>query len=260
MSARNGYLRVATTSGNSNWESNEAVTSQSGVYVLQPHGGTLAQVGKVEGLGKGEKIYAVRFLDATAYVVTFKQTDPLYTVDLSDPTNPQVRGELKITGYSSYLHPIADDRMIGLGQDVDVNLRTAGTQVSLFDVSNLDSPSRLAVYQLPGMNSQAEFDPHAFLYWPATGLLVIPINGGYATPVEGPSSYYNQSGSALALHVSSGSISLLGTITQPTGINGGYDTIQRTLVIGSTLWTVSADGLLASDLSTLQPTAWIPLV
>ncbi len=85
MSARNGYLRVATTSGNSNWESNSAVTSQSGVYVLRADGSNLTQVGKVEGLGKGEKIYAVRFLDATAYVVTFKQTDPLYTVDLSDP-------------------------------------------------------------------------------------------------------------------------------------------------------------------------------
>jgi hypothetical protein len=261
MSARDGYLRVATTSGNANWEGDSAVNSQSGVYVLHPDGANLVQVGKVEGLGKGEKIYAVRFLDTTAYVVTFKQTDPLFTVDLSDPTRPRVRGELKINGYSSYLHPIGDGRLIGIGQDVDSYLRTAGTQISLFDVSNLDRPSRLAVLGLPGSNSEAEFDPHAFLYWPANGLLVVPLNSRMvAYPGDAVGTPYAPTVGVLVLRVSGDHLSQLGFLTQPYSSTVGYAyPIRRSLVIGDTLWTVSEDGLMASDISTLQRTAWIPV-
>jgi hypothetical protein len=254
MSARNGYLRVATTSGNANWESSVAVDSQSGVYVVHPDGSNLSLVGKVEGLGKGEKIYAVRFLDNVGYVVTFKQTDPLYTVDLSDPTKPTVHGELKITGYSSYLHPIDNHRLIGIGQDVTAQLRTAGTQISLFDVSNVDNPTRLDVYQMPGTSSAAEFDPHAFLYWPATGTLVIPLNSN----MYGGDGLSSPGTSALVLHVSGNTISPVGSLTQLS--MNGYDPIQRSLVIGSTLWTISNNGLMASDLLTLQRIAWIPLI
>ncbi len=248
MSDRGGYLRVATTTGNSNWESDEKVTSQSGIYVLHADGGNLVQVGKVEGLGKGERIYAVRFLDTTAYVVTFKQTDPLYTVDLSNPAKPVVHGALKISGYSSYLYPIDNGRLLGIGQDVNDRVQTTGTQVSLFNVSNLDSPTRLAVYSLPGASSEAEYDPHAFLYWPADGLLVLPIqSNGVTTGV-------------LVLHVGSGGFSPLGTLTQPVdGQNLDGTPIRRSLVIDHTLWTVSDAGLMASDLTTLQRTAWIPL-
>jgi uncharacterized secreted protein with C-terminal beta-propeller domain len=250
MSARNGYLRVATTSGNSNWESNVAVNSQSGVYVLRPNRDHLDQVGRVEGLGKGEKIYAVRFLDNIAYVVTFKQTDPLYTVDLSDPTNPTVRGELRITGYSSYLHPIAGNRVIGIGQDVNSRVQASGTQVSLFDVSQVDNPSRLAVYQIPGGRSNAEYDPHAFLYWPATGLLVVPLDSVYYSgDVVG-----SQAMGVLVLRISGGSIERLGFLSQPVP-----EQIQRSLVIGQTLWTVSNQGLMGWDITTLEPTAWVAL-
>jgi hypothetical protein len=251
MSARGGYLRVATTSGNSNWESNVAVNSQSGVYVLHPDGNHLSEVGRVEGLGKGEKIYAVRFLDTTAYVVTFKQTDPLYTVDLSNPNRPTVRGELKITGYSSYLHPIDGNRVIGIGQDVNARVQADGTQVSLFDVSRVDNPTRLAVYQIPGSRSDAEYDPHAFLYWPATGLLVVPLSSVYySSDVTGI-----QSTGVLVLRISGSSIQRLGFLNQPVN-----DAIQRSLVIGQTLWTVSNSGLMGSDISTLEPTAWVPLI
>jgi uncharacterized secreted protein with C-terminal beta-propeller domain len=252
MSSRGGYLRVATTSGNSNWEINQAVTSQSGVYVLKPDGDHLSEVGKVEGLGQGEKIYAVRFLDTLAYVVTFKQTDPLYTVDLSDPTRPTVRGELKITGYSSYLHPIDGNRVIGIGQDVNARVQADGTQVSLFDVSNVDNPTRLSVYQIPGAHSNAEYDPHAFLYWPATGLLVVPLTSVYYSgDMVG-----SEANGVLVLRVTGSSIQRLGFVNQPTG----NDPIQRSLVIGQTLWTVSYGGLMGSDITTLEPTAWVPLI
>ncbi len=244
MSEWDGHLRLATTND---------TASSSTVYVLRQDGKRLVSTGKVGGLGKGERIYAVRFVGPTGYVVTFRQTDPLYTVDLHDPAKPVVTGELKINGYSAYLHPAEDGRLIGVGQDASDQGRVMGTQVSLFDVSNLAHPSRLAQYALTGSHSAAEFDPHAFLYWPADHLLVIPVttygpvNSGFAkTPPSG----------AVVLRVGDNSLTQLGTITQPSSAKSGG--ISRSLVIEHTLWTVSNVGLQATDISTLDKLAWIP--
>src|SRR5690606_24107857 len=122
MSEWDGRLRVAATT-----EGRDGGQSQSGVYVLAPKDGQLVQVGAVEGLGLGERIYAVRFIGPIGYVVTFRQTDPLYTVDLRDPTAPVVRGALKIPGYSAYLHPVDDTRLIGVGQDATDSGQILGT-------------------------------------------------------------------------------------------------------------------------------------
>jgi hypothetical protein len=271
MSEWNGVLRVATTT-------DTGQGSNSGVYVLAPAGGRLVPVGAVDGLGKGERIYAVRFVGPVGYVVTFRQVDPLYTVDLSDPARPTVRGELQILGYSAYLHPVGDTRLIGVGQDATDNGRVRGTQVSLFDVSSLDAPARLAHYTLPGAYSEAEFDPHAFLFWPSSGLLVLPVNGGAGVvePVvvedgtgvgdqSAPNSPFRMAASgALVLRVSDNQISEVGFVSHP-GDPYGYTTpIQRSLVTvdpsgETTLWTVGADGILATDAGTLAPLAWIPL-
>jgi len=275
MSDREDLLRVASTTDAMMAPGAEQVRSQSGVYVLAQDGEQLVQIGAVEGLGKGERIYAVRFIESVAYVVTFRQTDPLYTIDLGDPRKPTVRGELKIPGYSAYLHPANDNRLIGVGQDATDQGQVMGTQVSLFDVGNLADPIRLAKYTLRGTYSEAEFDPHAFLYRPATGLLVVPLQSRYgvAMPVEpngGPGSSgsgiaapdrYAATSGALVLHVSGNSISEIGFITHPGTINnGGYAMpIRRSLTIESTLWTVSGGGLMASDSRTLARLAWIPL-
>src|SRR5690606_17502076 len=167
-----GHLRVATTVEQ---PSRGEPRSESTVYVLRQRGETLVETGSVGGLGKGERIYAVRFVGSVGYVVTFRQTDPLYTVDLSDPTAPTVLGELKVAGYSAYLHPAGDGRLIGVGQEATEQGRIQGTQVSLFDVGDLARPSRIAQYHVRYGHSEAEFDPHAFLYWPRTGLLVVPL-------------------------------------------------------------------------------------
>src|SRR6201999_1132705 len=103
-----GHLRVATTTGGQVW-ADQQVRSSSAVHVLRVD--DLQEVGKVGGLGKGEQIYSVRFAGPIGYVVTFRQTDPLYTVDLSRPEAPKVLGELKITGYSAYLHPVDNGRL-----------------------------------------------------------------------------------------------------------------------------------------------------
>ena len=106
MDEKDGYFRIATTDSE-NWSSE---TNTNNLYVLNEN---LEIIGKVEGLAKGEKIYSVRFIGKMGYMVTFKEIDPLFVIDLSDPTNPQVKGELKIPGYSSYLHPYDENHIIG---------------------------------------------------------------------------------------------------------------------------------------------------
>jgi hypothetical protein len=276
LSEWNGSLRVATTSVGQPSATTRA-TTQAGVYVLAQDGEHLSVKGSVEGLGKGEQIYAVRFVGPVGYVVTFRQTDPLYTVDLADPAHPTVAGQLKIPGYSAYLHPAEGSKLIGVGQNANAQGRISGTQVSLFDVGDLASPSRLASYTLAGSHSDAEFDPHAFLYWPATGLLVIPLQSYTpATPVPGPVPTNDIGGAvkpgstslklapqfgALVLKVSGSTIAEVGFITHPSDGSSGYyypPQILRSLIVDKTLWTVSAGGLLASDMTTLVRQAWVP--
>jgi hypothetical protein len=148
--------------------------SEGRVTVLKVDGERLAQVGVVTGLGLGERIRGVRFVGDVGYVVTYRQTDPLYTVDLTDPANPRVRGELSVLGYSAYLHPAGDDRLLGLGQDGTETGSTTGLQLSLFDVGNLDSPRRLDRVRLAGAWSDAESDHHAFTM--AGDLVLIPYS------------------------------------------------------------------------------------
>jgi hypothetical protein len=186
--------------------------------------------------------------------VTFRQTDPLYSVDLSDPAKPRVTGELKITGYSAHLQPAGDGRLIGIGQEADNRGVVQGTQVSLFDVSDPQKPRRLAQHHLAGAQSEAEWDPHALLWWPATKLLVVPVMQ-YDPAATGPAN------AALALRVTDSGIEKAGMVAQPANIDGerGWTPgIRRSLVIGDVLWTVSEFGLQASRLSTLEQIGWVP--
>ncbi len=170
MSEHDGHLRVASTTGGP-WRFDE--DAESMVSVLARRDGALEVVGQVGDMGRGERIFAVRYVGDVAYVVTFRQTDPFYTVDLSDPTDPRVRGELKITGYSGYLHPVGPDRILGIGQEATDEGRTTGTKVTLFDVSDLDAPVDLATWSPGGGHSGAEWDHHAFLWW--DGRAVLPF-------------------------------------------------------------------------------------
>jgi hypothetical protein len=271
MSAWDGALRVATTTSGT-FTSGSEQESVSAVYVLEQSGDQLDIVGKAGGLGTGEQIYAVRFVGPTGYVVTFRQTDPLYTLDLSDPAQPRVVGQLPLSGYSAYLYPIDATHLIGIGQDANSLGQTTGTQISLFDVSDLAAPVRLATFDLQFGHSEAEFDPHAFLYWPATRLLVIPVQlpSGLSpqpvppgSPVQGSavqtSPAYFPASEAVVLHVADQGFTELGTITHP--VTPGYPSgpqIRRSLIIGSALWTLSDGGLKANDSTTLTPLAWVP--
>mmetsp|Transcript_13819 Transcript_13819/g.20588 ORF Transcript_13819/g.20588 Transcript_13819/m.20588 type:complete len:1015 (+) Transcript_13819:152-3196(+) len=185
------YLRVATTTWgqwgvvDDIWQQTE--TSESSVYVMKmtsfgnenedDDGGAMEIVGSVNEIGLGERIYAVRFVGVRGYVVTFRQIDPFYTLNLSDPTAPEVVGELKIPGFSNYLHPISDELILGLGQDADENGSTNGLQISLFDVSDFAKPKQVRKYTEDNKaSSAAQYDHRAFRYLPESKLLILPLS------------------------------------------------------------------------------------
>ena len=236
MDEYDGVLRVASTTAPSGWWWSD--TSESLVSTLRLNGGELQQVGQVTGLGQGEQIYSVRFIDDAGYVVTFRQTDPLYVVDLADPTEPRVAGELKILGYSAYLHPVGDGLLLGLGQSADEEGRTSGTQFSLFDVSDPENPTRIDQVKMESGYSAAEYDHHAFTYW--EGLTLVPYQSWKNDKTES---------GVLAVRVDKGTLSFKGVLEQH---EKEPDPI-RTIVIGDTIYTITYGGIGTNDLNTLEP-------
>jgi hypothetical protein len=237
LSEHEGKLRVATTEEPFWFDGAQQGEQQSTVTVLDQVDNKLVRIGSVSGLGKGERIYAVRFLGEQGYVVTFRQIDPLYTLDLRDPTAPKVVGELKIPGYSAYLHPVGDGRLLGIGR------ARADVQASLFDVSNPASPQRLALHNYgPGM-TPVEGDPHAFLWWAKANLAVIPLHG-YQTSSASP--FVGVEG----LQVGPNTLTSFGRIAH-TSAERPQIPIDRSFVIGDRLYTLSYLGLLSNSLANM---------
>ncbi|WP_171906634.1 beta-propeller domain-containing protein [Jiangella alba] len=240
MSEHEGVLRVATTIDGWNGTTD---TSESVLYTLEEGDGELVQLGQVGGLGKGEQIYAVRYFGDTGYVVTFRQVDPLYVLDLSDPAAPAVTGELKITGYSAYLHDAGDDRLLGVGQETTENGMAVGAQISLFDVADPTAPAKLDGHVVPNAWSQTEWDPQAFLFWPETRQVVVPMETG-----TGPS--------ALIVRLDGDAVTEQGQITRTESPRDGWAWLRRTVIVGDTLYTVWQDGVQANGLADLEPRGW----
>ena len=172
LSSYDGHLRVATTSAPP-WGGQ--TPSSSSVIVLEERANGLVQVGRVDGLGIGERIYAVRYFGDLATVVTFRQTDPLYVLDLSDPAAPRKTGELKIPGFSTYLHPVGDDLLLGVGQDADAQGRVTGMQVSLFDISDRTAPTQVDRLPLGQGWTPAADESRAFGYDVARRTALLPL-------------------------------------------------------------------------------------
>lgn len=245
LSEWKGALRVATTEDPLWLNGAQQRDSESAVSVLRQDGGSLVQVGRVGGLGTGERIYAVRFLGDRGYVVTFRQVDPLYTLDLADPASPRVAGQLKIAGYSAYLHPVGDDLLLGVGQDATEDGRRTGAQVSLFDVSDPASPKRLQQRALgSGAASDAEWDHLAFLWWAPANLAMLPLQQ-YGTD---PASTF---AGAVGLRVQRTGIEEVGRVTH--GADPYPVVVRRAFVAGGRVITLSDRGIAASRLDTLAP-------
>jgi uncharacterized secreted protein with C-terminal beta-propeller domain len=167
----NDNLRVATTVGENWWLWRGNDQSANDVYILNPK---MQQAGKITDLGEGERIYSVRFIEDKGYLVTYRQIDPFYILDLSDPSTPRKTGELKIPGYSSYLHPLSDNLILGIGkEDWKVKL-------SVFDVSDTENPKEVDKKILDDYYSQVISNHHAFLLDAENKYFFIPgSNNGY---------------------------------------------------------------------------------
>ena len=234
MSEFEGDLRVATTAYSDDFGGGQ----DNGVHVLRVDGADLVEVGSVRGLGRGEQIQGVRFDGPRGYVVTFRQVDPLYVIDLSNPSNPAMVGELKIPGYSTYLKPIGGGRLIGVGMSGTETGQITGVQVSLFDVSDPAAPRQVATAEIAEW-SEATWDPHAFLWWEPTGQIVIPKEMN-CVEFGGPGCE-----SAVVLRLESDELVEQGRLMQ-------WFPIRRSMIASNRLVTVSAGGVLVSDMETLD--------
>ncbi|MCL2814008.1 MAG: beta-propeller domain-containing protein [Oscillospiraceae bacterium] len=174
MDEYQNYFRIATTKQDygKNW------TKYNGLYVFD---GNMEIVGKIEDMAPGEQIYSVRFMGSRAYMVTFKQVDPLFAIDLSDPKNPAVLGALKIPGYSEYLHPYDENHLIGFGKDTVLdaygNAYYTSMKLSLFDVSDMTNPVEMFVETIGDRGTDSELlrNHKALLFSKEKNLLAFPV-------------------------------------------------------------------------------------
>ncbi len=236
------------------------------VFVLD---GSLNVVGKLEALAPDERIYSARFMGDRLYMVTFKRVDPLFVIDLSDPKNPEVLGQLKIPGFSDYLHPYDDKYVIGIGKETEGNewggTSIKGVKLALFDVSDVRNPKQAAKYEIgeAGTDSEALRDHKAFLFDKKKNLLVIPV-----TEVKGKLIYndrlgyytqrYWQGAYVFSLTPEDG-FKVKGTISHNEGDEQQYyywygspNAVRRSLFMDDVLYTVSGIKIKANDLADIS--------
>ncbi len=210
MSEKDNYLRVATTVGNSWSESG----TQNSVFTLKQNDKNLEVVSTLSGLGKeNETIKAVRFMGNRAFIVTFEQTDPLYTLDFTNPLDPKKVGELSIPGFSQYLHVIDEDRILSIGRDTDESGRSKALQISLFDISDFSNP-KLADKITIGSSStysEALYNHKAFTYRSSDKIFGIPYTD-YKNKYTESFGFYQ---------IDAMKINILKTISETTSSNWG---------------------------------------
>lgn len=271
MDEHEGYFRIATTIGYS-WD--ESSPSKNNVYILDSE---LNRASSLENIAPGEQIYSSRFMGDKAYLVTFKNTDPFFTLDLSDPNNPKILGELKIPGYSDYLHPYDENHIIGIGKDsIEASPDFAwyqGVKIALFDVTDFENPTEVSKVIIGdrGTDSPALYDHKAFLFDKEKELLVVPISI-YEIDEETKNYYYEESPSmygsfkfqgAYVYKLNLDGFTYQGNITHMTESEMSekdtywrwYDSdsyITRSLYIDEVLYTMSNKMIKMNELSDLN--------
>jgi uncharacterized secreted protein with C-terminal beta-propeller domain len=201
MGEYNDVLRIATNTGNL-WGG----TLQSNVYCLEDIGNRLEIIGSLEGLAPGEDIYSARFIGTRGFLVTFVKVDPLFTIDLTDPSNPVVAGELKVPGYSDYIHPLGDNHLLTMGKDTLLEGEIVwyqGLQLSVFDISDFSDPQLQHTERIGdrGTDSEALQNHKAFTFWAENNLLAFPMNlYEHSGPPEYPYSFGEHTFSGLYVY------------------------------------------------------------
>ncbi len=258
MDECNGYFRIATTDSTS-WNSE---SNTNNLYVLNEN---LETIGKIEGLAKGERIYSVRFMGNRAYMVTFVETDPLFVIDLSNPTTPTVLGELKIPGYSKYLHPYDETHLIGIGEDTEVvnygygdRVVTNGMKMAMFDVTDPNNPQELYNVKIgeKGTYSDLLYNHKALLFSKEKNIIAFPISiteNDYKVTFQGAIVYgvSLEKGFELKTKISNSA----------TDYDRYYsrNRVERIIYIKDTLFTLSNGLIKAVDLNTFETKGSIEL-
>lgn len=240
MSEYNDIFFIATTDGASWWSNRDLSASKVTAFQTETKTRRMWAIGEIGNLGLGERIYAVRFKGTTAYVVTFRETDPLYIIDISKPRRMKKVGELKIPGFSSYLHVVGPGRLLGVGQEATSTGLTTGAKVSLFDVSDEAHPKELSTWTLSGSYSDVQWDHRAFLFWRKLGLAVMPVNVYYSKE-----QFYG----AVVLRITSRQIREIGRVSHRLSKSRYTPSILRNAVIGDgNLWSMSYSLLQVNNL------------
>lgn len=273
MSEHKGVLRVASTINPTFLlgGSQPSAQQENVISTIDTQSAAMPVVGRLSGIAKGERIYAVRFMGERAFVVTFKQVDPLFVISLRDPRNPSIMGELKVPGFSTYLHPLNDGRVIGLGmnvQDEGGSPWLQGVKLSLFNVADSSQPTETqsTIIGGRGTNSTALYDHHAFTYDATQKLLALPVSVYSEGPkVGGGYGEFQYNGLQVYRVDANKGFELLGThklpapATPPSFFNN-VNGIQRGIFVNDgkdqSLLTVQSTGLTLHQLDVqLTPTA-----
>ena len=252
FSEKDGYLRVATTADTNNGSIN-------GLYVLDE---SFKLAGTLNNLAPGEHIKSVRYMGNMGYVVTFKQVDPLFAIDLSDPQNPVVLGELKIPGFSEYLHPIDENTLLGFGYNTVENpggwTELDGLKLSLFDVSDPENPTETKSYAIgnSGSYSPAIGDHKAFMYYPEKQIVGVPVTV-YTSSAAG---YGSETFSGFLLfQMKKDGFELYGQIASRASDDAGFSRyndqyeIKRGVYIGDVVYTFSDGCIMGHRLRSGMP-------
>lgn len=245
MSEHEGVLRVVASTG---W----GEASQTSVFTVKPLSNVLAPLGAVSGIGVTEQVQSVRFIGEFAYVVTFLRIDPLHVIDLRDPAKPRLRGELKVPGFSSYLHPIDGNRLLGVGHSATPEGRTTGLQLALFDISNPDAPREVTTVPMPGQHTEVDGDPRAFLWWQPKTLAVVPVTE-YGGAEGGARPYMEPTLQVVGYRVSGDTITEVGRLRHAGREFGS----TRSIVSGPSLLTVSHAGIQTGNVDNFTETGWL---
>ncbi|HSJ38054.1 MAG TPA: beta-propeller domain-containing protein [Planococcus sp. (in: firmicutes)] len=255
MDEYNGYFRIATTEGLS-WD--EASPSKNHLFILD---GGMQQVGSVEDLAKGERIYSARFIGDKAYMVTFKETDPLFVIDVAVPSSPQVLGELKIPGFSNYLHPLGEDHLIGFGSDTklvaskegEARVVTGGMKISLFDVSDFENPIEkdTEIIGGQGTSSALQYDHKALFTHQERNLFGFPVSLYRET--NGEYIEFEGEGAMVYTITPEGIEQTANLIMESSAQYEDWNTsIQRLIYIGDSLFTIANSEIKSYDLNTFE--------
>lgn len=258
MDEYDGTFRIATTQ----WTS---AGTANNLYALNTT--TMKVSGKIENLAPGERIYSVRFIGKTGYIVTFRNMDPLFVIDLSNPAAPKVVGELKIPGFSNYLHPVSATLLMGIGQntvtvykkdengnDVEVGSQQSGLKVSLFDISDPAEPKEVSslVFGGVGSNTEAQYNPKAFVWWSTKASALFPA---YIYGTDGSVNYdenYNNARSGGIVVAVEGSKLVEKARLFPENISYGYYGQSRVVYIDDVIYISMNGSIYAYDVSTME--------